>query len=125
MLSIQIGSPTALADEETELSLRELAAEGLYGVYIPVGALWGAEDVRRLANSGTLEAGEGFHELWSSTCVLDTRFQGLCISMTKHPAAFRLTGTLKELNEDALSRPDPTVLYNGMVMVPIIVWSNR
>ncbi|OQV22161.1 putative L-aspartate dehydrogenase [Hypsibius exemplaris] len=88
-----IGSPTALADEDVETGLRELATEGAHGLYIPVGALWGAEDIRRLADAGTLHS--------------------LCITMTKHPAAFRLSGRLDELNQTAVESQTATVLYDG------------
>ncbi|XP_055328522.1 aspartate dehydrogenase domain-containing protein-like isoform X2 [Paramacrobiotus metropolitanus] len=88
-----IGSPTALADEDLEYSLRELANEGKHGLYVPVGALWGAEDIRRMANAGILQA--------------------LTITMTKHPSAFRLSGKLNELNEEAASTSRPVTLYEG------------
>ena len=47
-----IGSPTALADKEIEASL-EASAEK-HGLYIPSGALWGGEDIRKMAERGTL-----------------------------------------------------------------------
>ncbi|GAV05631.1 hypothetical protein RvY_15731 [Ramazzottius varieornatus] len=90
-----IGSPTALADEETEAALHEMASEGQHGVYIPVGALWGTEDVRRMADSGTLEA--------------------LTITMIKHPSSFRLSGQLEEASNKALTNSEPTILYEGGV----------
>ena len=47
-----IGSPTALADRDIEASL-EAAADN-HGLYIPSGALWGGEDIRKMAERGTL-----------------------------------------------------------------------
>ena len=48
-----IGSPTALADRDIETSL-ETAADN-HGLYIPSGALWGGEDIRKMADRGTLK----------------------------------------------------------------------
>ena len=47
-----IGSPTALADRDIEASLE--AAASKHGLYIPSGALWGGEDIRKMAERGTL-----------------------------------------------------------------------
>lgn len=48
-----IGSPTALAAQEVESSLR--AAATTRGLYIPAGAFWGAEDILKMADEGTLK----------------------------------------------------------------------
>ena len=50
-----IGSPTAFADSETETALK--TAADFYGrtIYIPSGALWGASDIKKMADSGTLQ----------------------------------------------------------------------
>ena len=48
-----IGSPTALADRDIEASLE--AAASKHGLYIPSGALWGGEDIRKMAERGTLK----------------------------------------------------------------------
>ena len=50
---IQIGSPTALADAALEGILKTAASH--HGLYVPSGALWGGEDIRRMANKGTLQ----------------------------------------------------------------------
>ncbi len=39
-----MGSPTGLADRETEEKLKAAATE--HGVYVPAGAFWGGEDIR-------------------------------------------------------------------------------
>ena len=39
-----MGSPTGLADRQTEQLLGEAATK--HGVYIPSGAFWGGEDIR-------------------------------------------------------------------------------
>ena len=49
-----VGSPTALADESTETALRKAALDGGNGLYVPSGALWGGEDIRKMADRGTL-----------------------------------------------------------------------
>ena len=49
-----IGSPTALADRETEAALA--AAADRRGLYVPSGALWGGEDIRRMAERGSLRS---------------------------------------------------------------------
>ncbi|XP_030847443.1 putative L-aspartate dehydrogenase [Strongylocentrotus purpuratus] len=85
-----VGSPTALADAHVEKKLRDGAIK--HGLYIPSGALWGGQDIQKMADRGTL--------------------QGLKITMTKHPDAFRLESPLKEVNETVL---EPTVLYDGPV----------
>ena len=48
-----IGSPTALADGDLESGLK--AAASKHGLYIPSGALWGGEDIRKMAERGTLK----------------------------------------------------------------------
>lgn len=67
-----VGSPTALADRDTELSMRHVAAQGNgHGaLYIPVGALIGASDLQSLSNRNALSS--------------------LTITMKKHPAMFNL-----------------------------------
>lgn len=42
-----------MADAETEKKLREAAKHN--GLYVPSGALWGGEDIRRMADRGTLQ----------------------------------------------------------------------
>jgi hypothetical protein len=42
-----------MADVEIERKLR--AAVNQNGLYVPSGALWGGEDIRRMADRGTLQ----------------------------------------------------------------------
>ncbi len=49
-----LGSPTALADKETESILYE-AAKRHHGLYVPSGALWGGEDIRKMSDRGSLK----------------------------------------------------------------------
>ena len=56
-----IGSPTALADEDLESGLK--AAASNHGLYIPSGALWGGEDIRKMAERGTLKGLTGMNRL--------------------------------------------------------------
>ncbi|XP_064612812.1 aspartate dehydrogenase domain-containing protein-like [Liolophura sinensis] len=86
-----VGSPTALASAELEGQLRSAAVK--HGLYIPVGALWGADDVQKMAQRGTLQA--------------------LKITMKKHPSSFKLEGELKIKNDEVKS--DAVVLFDGPV----------
>jgi predicted dinucleotide-utilizing enzyme len=52
---VQLGSPIAFSDSSTERQLREVSSTGTHGLYIPSGALWGGEDIRRMADRGTLK----------------------------------------------------------------------
>lgn len=86
-----IGSPTALANKETEDRLREAAL--YHGVYVPSGALWGGDDIKKMADRGTLES--------------------LKVTMKKHPSCFKLEGDLKTRNLHAVDTP--SILYEGPV----------
>ena len=86
-----LGSPTALADQHTENILAAAASQ--HGLYIPSGALWGGEDIRKMAERGTLT--------------------GLTVTMRKHPASFKLEGELREKNKEV--KDGPVVLYHGPV----------
>ena len=50
-----LGSPTVLANKDTELQLRDAAKTYGKGLYVPSGALWGGEDIRKMADLGTLK----------------------------------------------------------------------
>lgn len=56
-LSPQVGSPTSLADQATEMRLREAAQRGGHTLYVPRGALWGGEDIQRMDDRGVLQVG--------------------------------------------------------------------
>ncbi|GAB6018558.1 hypothetical protein CHUAL_000253 [Chamberlinius hualienensis] len=88
---LMVGSPTAFADESFEKRLKLLASDR--GVYIPSGALWGAEDIKKMADRGTLKA--------------------LKVTMTKHPRSFKLEEPLESLNKEVLE--SPRVLFEGCV----------
>lgn len=86
-----MGSPTALADADLEASLRSAAS--LHGLYVPQGALWGGEDIRRMAERGSL--------------------RGLTVTMTFPPASFKLRGELAAKN--AAVTDTAVELYHGPV----------
>ncbi|XP_057294766.1 aspartate dehydrogenase domain-containing protein-like isoform X2 [Hydractinia symbiolongicarpus] len=86
-----IGSPTALADIELEEKLKKAALH--HGLYVPVGAFWGAEDITKMADQGSLKA--------------------LKITMKKHPSCFKVLGELAEKNKHVGEKP--TILYDGPV----------
>lgn len=86
-----IGSPTALACAKTEAALREAATT--HGLYIPSGAFWGGEDIKKMADRGNLQA--------------------LKVTMKKHPSCFKLQGELAEKIDACASTP--VTLYEGSV----------
>jgi len=72
-----IGSPTALADSQLEAQMQSVANSNInHGIYIPRGALWGAQDIHSLALSKGLKA--------------------LTITMKKHPNSLKLEPPLSE-----------------------------
>eukprot|EP01104_Vermistella_antarctica_P013834 TRINITY_DN4257_c0_g2_i1.p1 TRINITY_DN4257_c0_g2~~TRINITY_DN4257_c0_g2_i1.p1 ORF type:complete len:324 (-),score=60.53 TRINITY_DN4257_c0_g2_i1:2-973(-) len=107
-----VGSPTAFADPEVEAKVRSVikmgAESGLsHGLYIPSGALWGANDIQKMASRGTLHA--------------------LSIEMTFHSHSLKLNGWLKDKLDNEVSEWNkndatqqgssnaPCVLYEGPV----------
>ena len=50
-----LGSPTALANEKVEVLLNDSARKYNTGLYVPSGALWGGEDIRKMSDLGTLQ----------------------------------------------------------------------
>ena len=50
---MQIGSPTALAQPNLEQKLKLSALH--HGLYVPSGAFWGSEDIRKMGDRGTLQ----------------------------------------------------------------------
>jgi len=90
-----VGSPTTFADAEVEKSIREAASKSAFGVYIPVGALWGSVDIERMAQRGTL--------------------LGLKVTMKKHPESLKLVGVLAEKLKEVATREGEQILYEGPV----------
>lgn len=91
------GSPTAFADPAIDAPLRAAAASGPFGVYVPAGALWGAVDIAKMADRGTIKY--------------------LAITMKKHPASLKLEGVLGEKVAalQAAGTPGESVVYEGSV----------
>ncbi|EDO41188.1 predicted protein [Nematostella vectensis] len=94
---LMIGSPTVLANSDVEERLRAKAEKGPHAVYVPSGALWGGENIKKMADRGTLK--------------------GLKITMRKHPSCFKLADPLEsKAKEKYQQNPDmPTILYDGPV----------
>ena len=88
-----LGSPTALADEDLENTLYKAANEFNHGLYVPSGALWGGEDIRKMAERGTLK--------------------GVTVTMRKHPTSFKLNGDIADKNAEVTDTE--VVLYEGPV----------
>ena len=91
-------SITAFADPDVERAM--LAAADVpngTGIYLPRGALWGAEDLQRMAADGTLA--------------------GLTVTMKKAPHHIKAEGAAKALLDAAVAAgtPGETVLYEGPV----------
>lgn len=87
-----LGSPTALAEPDTEARLR--AAASRHALWVPCGALWGLHDIRALADRAQLAQ--------------------LTVTMAKHPSALRLVDPdMRSRCEAAATRP--VLLYDGPV----------
>jgi hypothetical protein len=58
----QIGSPTTFANEEIRKKIFEKACSNSqgHGLYVPSGAFWGAEDVKKMADRDTLKVSSKF-----------------------------------------------------------------
>ena len=91
-----VGSPTALADEKCYNDLIQAATDANKTIYIPSGALWGANDIAKMSERNTLGA--------------------LSVSMSKHPLSLKLELPLSQIvdnyNESATG---PIVVYEGCV----------
>ena len=88
-----LGSPTALADEDLEETLYQAVNQYQNGLYVPSGALWGGEDIRKMAERGSLK--------------------GVTVTMRKHPSSFKLSGNIAEINAQVTDQE--VVLYEGPV----------
>jgi hypothetical protein len=65
-----------LAKKNVENNLKLAASK--HGVYIPSGALWGAEDIRKMADSGTLQVAFLHVELASRNLQRNSQYFGFC-----------------------------------------------
>lgn len=91
-----VGSPTVFADANVEAAMRTGLTTTTNGLYIPSGALWGATDLLKMGQRGTLKA--------------------LKVTMKKHPDSIKCFGDLVPINDKAkLAGPGETVLYDGPV----------
>jgi predicted dinucleotide-utilizing enzyme len=93
-----ISSPTALADPIVMEKIKDItnskdSSNPNHGLYIAVGALWGGQDIQRMADRGTLK--------------------GLKITMKKHPSMLKVQGHL--LDKLRQVKDDPLILYEGPV----------
>ncbi|CAI2347399.1 unnamed protein product [Caenorhabditis sp. 36 PRJEB53466] len=90
------GSPTCFANQELFEKLKNSAETFGRKLLVPAGALWGANDIQKMADVGSLK--------------------GLTVTMIKHPTSFKLGSPLFEINEQAkLKDTEETVLYEGSV----------
>jgi len=86
-----IGSPTALCDTSLLKSLQDAAVN--HALYVPSGAFWGGEDIRKMAEA--------------------KRLQSLTVTMRKHPLSLKLEGHLKEKNMAV--KDEAVILFQGPV----------
>ncbi|ESN93832.1 hypothetical protein HELRODRAFT_103179 [Helobdella robusta] len=87
-----MGSPSALADEQLYEKLSSATTQ--HSLYIPSGAFWGGEDIRKMADLKTLEK--------------------LKVTMTFHPASLKLVaGDVRDKNDKVTN--ERTILYDGPV----------
>ncbi|KAL0481871.1 aspartate dehydrogenase [Acrasis kona] len=92
-----VGSPTAFANNKVEKDLRDLCNQCLHGCYIPSGALWGAQDIEKMATLNSLKE--------------------LTITMKKHPSSLKLEPPLSEklVNFEQWDDDKEYVIYEGPV----------
>jgi predicted dinucleotide-utilizing enzyme len=94
-----IASTTAFADAETEQTLRTASEKSpkSRGIYLTVGALYGAQDIKKMSDGGQLRK--------------------LQITMVKHPLSLYPEKDTPEhdLNEQAKRQDAPVVLYRGPI----------
>jgi len=93
-------STTAFADHELERSLLQEADRPTgRGLYIPRGALWGAEDIQRMSDDGSLKS--------------------LTVTMKKAPHHLKVLGSLQAALDAVVAKGEAavgeTVLYEGPV----------
>jgi predicted dinucleotide-utilizing enzyme len=52
---MQVGSPTALAEDMLRERLAQEAKVSKHCLFVATGALWGALDIQKMADAGTLQ----------------------------------------------------------------------
>jgi aspartate dehydrogenase len=94
--SIFVGSPTAFADDSVLKQCLDVSTATSHSILCPVGALWGAQDIARMAQRGSLTALE--------------------ITMKKPPQSMRLEEPLQSAVEEFIKSSDvERVLFRGPV----------
>ena len=73
----------------------EASKQYQHKIFVPCGAFWGADDIRKMADRGTLK--------------------GLSVTMKKHPTSLKLESPLKEKLEANVNADGPVILYQGPV----------
>lgn len=112
-----IGSPTALADDVTFKTINEkLKQNPERRVFVPAGAFWGGADIQKMADFGTLKVIDAITFTFFYTLIVSI-FQGLTITMIKHPNSLKVLGELDELCQRAKKTNTPTVLFDGTLFI--------
>lgn len=89
-----IGSPSVLANKSFEQKLLNCSNAHGHKIFVPLGALWGGHDIRRMSNTGNLTA--------------------LKITMTFNPTSLKgLEEPLRTINYMAKAGSEARVLFEG------------
>ena len=91
------GSPTCFADAAVEAAIRKQVANSGYSLYLPAGALWGANDIQKMASQNSIS--------------------NMTITMKKNSHHLKVLGNLKTALDKIVANdlPGEHVLYEGPV----------
>jgi aspartate dehydrogenase len=100
--NVLLGSPTSLADPAVHASIMHAATPSAVGpsahaLFVASGAFWGATDIMKMADRGTL--------------------RGLRVTMKKHPSSFKVEGDVRSRLDAAVAADadGEVILYDGPV----------
>jgi aspartate dehydrogenase len=89
-----MASTTAFADSDcSRKMMREAQRKTGNGLYLTTGALWAANDIKKMSDQGVLSE--------------------LCITMKKHPRSLKLKGGAKKKLDAAEGQKGEIILYDG------------
>ena len=67
---MQIGSPTALAEQAVLDAITTASTSHAHGLYVPAGALWGGHDIKKMADRGTLKVASSLFLVSAQTRII-------------------------------------------------------
>ncbi|PRP84651.1 hypothetical protein PROFUN_07901 [Planoprotostelium fungivorum] len=95
---VMVGSPTAFASVSFHDGVKEAVKQHGRSVYVPSGALWGAEDIQKMGQRGTI---------------------GRCsVTMKKHPSSLKVESPLNEKLDSYAKDPEAKgefIVFEGSV----------